>query len=512
MMLSSSFISIPNFFKPQVLGRTNLFGKRKCSTLPCCASTSTNVSQRKSANYQQNIWNYDTLQSLKNDYTDLRYVYKEKKLKEEVRSMIKNENVKILELIDIIKRLGLNYCFEKEIEEAIDRFLSLEKCGGTIIHTNLHETALKFRLLREYGYDISADIFERFKDHNGNFKACLVEDIKGMLSLYEASFLSYEGEQILDEANAFTSFHLRGIKEDKSNFLFEQVNHSLELPLHRRFQKLEARWYIESNKKRNDVNMVLVEAAKLDFNIVQSNLQQELKEMSRWWKGMGLAPRLNFGRDRLMECYFWAIGMTPFETKFTDVRKGLTKVASLITLIDDIYDVYGTLDELQLFTKAVESWDINATQILPEYMKIFFLALYNTVNEFAYDALKNNGHDILPYLIKVWSDMLKAFLQEARWCNDKQLPKFDDYLNNAWMSVSGVVLLTHAYFLLNDSITKEGLEYLENCHMLLKRPSIIFRLCNDLATSSAELQRGEGANSIICYDDSCHFYILISFQ
>jgi hypothetical protein len=69
MMLSSSFISIPNFFKPQVLGRTNLFGKRKCSTLPCCASTSTNVSQRKSANYQQNIWNYDTLQSLKNDYT-----------------------------------------------------------------------------------------------------------------------------------------------------------------------------------------------------------------------------------------------------------------------------------------------------------------------------------------------------------------------------------------------------------------------------------------------------------
>jgi hypothetical protein len=70
--------------------------------------------------------------------------------------MIKNENVKILELIDIIKCLGLNYCFEEEIGEAIDRFLSLEKCGGTIIHTNLHEIALKFRLLREYGYDISA--------------------------------------------------------------------------------------------------------------------------------------------------------------------------------------------------------------------------------------------------------------------------------------------------------------------------------------------------------------------
>jgi len=83
-----------------------------------------------------------------------------------------------------------------------------------------------------------------------------------------------------------------------------------------------------------------------------------------------------------------------------------------------------------------------------------------------------------------WSDMLKAFLQEAKWCHNKLMPKFDDYLNNAWVSVSGVVLLTHSYFLLNRNITKEGLEYLENCPMLLQRPSIIFRLCNDLATSS----------------------------
>jgi len=80
--------------------------------------------------------------------------------------------------------------------------------------------------------------------------------------------------------------------------------------------------------------------------------------------------------------------------------------------------------------------------------------------------------------------MLKAFLQEARWCHNKHMPKFDEYLNNAWVSVSGVVLLTHSYFLLNRNITKEGIEYMENCPMLLQRPSIIFRLCNDLATSS----------------------------
>ena len=37
---------------------------------------------------------------------------------------------------------------------------------------------------------------------------------------------------------------------------------------------------------------------------------------------------------------------------------------------------------------------------LPEYMKLCFLALYNTVNEMVYDTLKEHGVDILPYLTK----------------------------------------------------------------------------------------------------------------
>lgn len=131
-------------------------------------------------------------------------------------------------------------------------------------------------------FKFNADIFERFRDHNGNFKATLGRDVKGMLSLYEASFLSYEGEEILDEAKAFSYFHLRVHNElDRRSILSEQVSHALELPLHRRIQRMEARWYIDAYAKRKDANRVLLDAARLDFNVVQSTLQKDLQEMSR---------------------------------------------------------------------------------------------------------------------------------------------------------------------------------------------------------------------------------------
>ena len=128
-----------------------------------------------------------------------------------------------------------------------------------------------------------ADALERFKNQNGNFKACLSSDVKGMLSLYEASFHSYQGEEILDEAKAFTCFHLRNLLNngERNSVLLEKVSHALQLPLHRRIQRLEARWYIEEYDKTKNANQILLEAAKLDFNIVQSKLQEDLQQMSR---------------------------------------------------------------------------------------------------------------------------------------------------------------------------------------------------------------------------------------
>ncbi|KAG5551785.1 hypothetical protein RHGRI_010014 [Rhododendron griersonianum] len=464
--------------------------------------------QRRSANYQSATWDSDFIKSLKNHDVDEIQKHRAKKLKGEIKAMIGDTDVNsltILELIDDIQRLGLSHHFQKDITRALDRIFLSVNGNGTNLRADqqisVHATALCFRLCRQHGYEASQDVFRKFKDKSGNFMKSLCKDIKGLLSLYEASYLSFEGENLMEEAKIFTNKHLKGIKEkivDKD--LVEQIDHALEMPLHHRMSRLEARWYTEAYGKRNDANHLLLEMAKLDFNMVQSLLQGELKEMSRWWEDIGLVKKLSFTRDRVMECFFWSVGMV-FEPKFSDCRKSSTKLISLINTIDDIYDVYGYLDELQLFTAAIDRWDIKAVETLPDYMKLCFLALYNTTNEMAYAILKQKRVNIIPFLTRAWVDYCKAILVEAKWYFEKETPTFKAYLESALVSASMMLVSVHAYFLLTETITKEALECFEKkeYHPLIECPSLIFRLSNDLATSKAELERGESANSILCY-------------
>ena len=102
-----------------------------------------------------------------------------------------------------------------------------------------------------------------------------------MLSLFEASHLAYEGESILNEAKSFASLRLKDSKEFVGSNMSEPITHAVELPYHYRMQRLEARWHIEAYAKRSDKNQVLLELAKLDFNMMQPKLQSEVQEVSR---------------------------------------------------------------------------------------------------------------------------------------------------------------------------------------------------------------------------------------
>ena len=73
------------------------------------------------------------------------------------------------------------------------------------------------------------------------------------------------------------------------------------------------------------------------------------------------------------------------------LRIELTKSISFIYIIDDIFDVYGTLQDLTLFTEAVNRWDLNNVEKLPEYMTMCLKELYNTTNEISNTVYLNHG-------------------------------------------------------------------------------------------------------------------------
>ncbi|KHN22854.1 Isoprene synthase, chloroplastic, partial [Glycine soja] len=101
-----------------------------------------------------------------------------------------------------------------------------------------------------------------------------------------------------------------------------------------------------------------------------------------------------------VEAFCWSLAMFP-QPQFNNCHNEITKVGILLVILDDVYDIYGTLDELELFTNAVERWKVNSVNTLPDRLVLCLMAVYNTVNAMVYEIFKGRGIKILPYLTKV---------------------------------------------------------------------------------------------------------------
>ncbi|XP_042448300.1 alpha-humulene synthase-like isoform X2 [Zingiber officinale] len=236
---------------------------------------------RKSAEYHPTVWgdyfirNCSCLPLEKKEYM----IKRVEELKERVRNLFEETRdvLQIMILVDSIQLLGLDYHFEKEITAALRLIYEAD-----VENYGLYEVSLRFRLLRQHGYYLSPDVFNKFKDDKGRFLSALNGDAKGLLSLYNAAYLGTHEEIILDEAIYFTKYQLESMLGELERPLATEVSLFLETPLHRRSRRLMVRKYIpiyQENLMRNDT---ILELAKLDFNLLQSLHREEAKKITMW--------------------------------------------------------------------------------------------------------------------------------------------------------------------------------------------------------------------------------------
>ncbi|RVW14963.1 (-)-germacrene D synthase [Vitis vinifera] len=419
-------------------------------------------------------------------------------LKEEVRKMLMaadDDSAQKLLLIDAIQRLGVAYHFESEIDEVLKHMFD-----GSVVSAeeDVYTASLRFRLLRQQGYHVSCDLFNNFKDNEGNFKESLSSDVRGMLSLYEATHFRVHGEDILDEALAFTTTHLQSATKYSSNPLAEQVVHALKQPIRKGLPRLEARHYFSVYQADDSHNKALLKLAKLDFNLLQKLHQKELSDISAWWKDLDFAHKLPFARDRVVECYFWILGVY-FEPQFFFARRILTKVIAMTSIIDDIYDVYGTLEELELFTEAVERWDISAIDQLPEYMRVCYQALLYVYSEIEEEMAKEGRSYRLYYAKEAMKNQVRAYYEEAKWLQVQQIPTMEEYMPVALVTSAYSMLATTSLVGMGDAVTKETFDWIFSKPKIVRASAIVCRLMDDMVSHKFEQKRGHVASAVECY-------------
>lgn len=106
-------------------------------------------------------------------------------------------------------------------------------------------------------------------------------DASGMLSLYEAAQWSTHGEDVLDEAFAFSSSHLKEISSQCSPHLAIRIKNALKHSYHKGISRIETRQYISYYEAEEMRDATLLEFAKIDFNLLQMLHREELCYVTR---------------------------------------------------------------------------------------------------------------------------------------------------------------------------------------------------------------------------------------
>ncbi|KAH9293739.1 hypothetical protein KI387_041058, partial [Taxus chinensis] len=218
-----------------------------------------------------------------------------------------------------------------------------------------------------------------------------------------------------------------------------------------------------------------------------------------WWIDSGI-PKLIKLRERSIEYFLWGISGAD-ELEYFNSRITVAKLSNVITILDDLFDDYATIDQLELITEAVlQDWNVSLIENIPHNFKAIVLFLFKTVHELANAAAKRQGRDMMSHITKAWADYITTNLQQAQWRVNRVVPNFKDYIKNASISAAMGPILLHSVLLEAPVLTDDIIEkiYL-NKSRFYELISLCIRLTDDAGDYEDEKLHGQTASAISSY-------------
>nr|XP_029150717.1 probable sesquiterpene synthase [Arachis hypogaea] len=221
---------------------------------------------------------------------------------------------------------------------------------------------------------------------------------------------------------------------------------------------------------------------KRDISFHQKWYQKEVDSVIKWWEKLKFSKMVPYARERMAELYFWPFAMNS-EPKYTTFRRVVAKMVQWMTIFDDTYDVYGTIEELELLTQTIQRWDISYIASLPECFKAIFNVIVELVDEIIELSAGSGESDlVLQCLKQALSHYVQGYIDEARWCHEGYIPTYDER-KVIGAATTPYQMLTIMFIALGEFATKETLHWISNNIPLILQ---------------FEQQREHGASAVEC--------------